>query len=104
MQKDKESEKIYNVNEVDVKAVIKEYDFFIRLHGSCGGSGKLVLKVTLHKSGKVTNVEILKPSSCNTFNKKHIKAARKIKFESAVKNGEKVSQYLAFAFAYTLPE
>ncbi len=54
-------------------------------------SGRITLRVTFDKSAKVTNVEIIKPSDCTGFDDNAIEAARGIKFNPAIKNGESVT-------------
>ena len=51
----------------------------------------VVLKVTFHSSGKITDVVIFQDSGCQYFNDEAIKAAKKIKFKAAVKNGEPIT-------------
>lgn len=58
----------------------------------CGRSEGLVrLKATFDKSGKITEVLITKTSGCDAFDKNAIRAARGIKFDPAIKNGEQVT-------------
>ncbi|HEX8248890.1 MAG TPA: energy transducer TonB [Pyrinomonadaceae bacterium] len=63
-----------------------------RTDGRCStASGTIRLRVTFDKSAKVTNVEIVSPSSCSYFDEQAVKAAKKIKFKPAIKNGEAVT-------------
>lgn len=50
-------------------------------------SGVVRFRVTFHETGKVTDVETVKPSSCSHFDKAAAKAASKIQFEPAMKDG-----------------
>lgn len=61
--------------------------------GECSGKSQGVtrVKVTFHKSGKVTEAETAVPSGCANFDREAIKAASRIKFEPAIKNGEPVT-------------
>ncbi|MDQ3180211.1 MAG: energy transducer TonB [Acidobacteriota bacterium] len=60
--------------------------------GNCEqSSGRIALRVTFDKSAKVTNVEIVKQSGCASFDSNAIRAARGIKFNPVIKNGEPVT-------------
>lgn len=63
------------------------------LSGDCGrsGSGTVELRVTFDKSEKVTNVEKLELSGCLAFDRNAIKAAKGIKFQTEIKNGEAIT-------------
>lgn len=65
-------------------------------------TGTTRLKVTFDKSEKVTNVEIISPSGCESFDKKAVQAAKKIKFKSAIKNGEPVTVTKLVEYVFTL--
>jgi TonB family protein len=54
-------------------------------------SGRVRLRVTFDKSAKVTDVEIVKPSGCDIFDESSVKAAKKIKFEPQLNDGEAVT-------------
>lgn len=54
-------------------------------------SGTTVLKITFDKSAEVTNVEIIKSSNCESFDRATIKAAKATKFEPALKNNKPVT-------------
>lgn len=58
----------------------------------CNQSSTVVrLKVTFDKSEVITNVELVSSSGCETLDNKSIEAAKKIKFRSAIKDGEPVT-------------
>jgi TonB family protein len=59
------------------------------------------LKVTFDKSGKVTNVDVARPSGCSAFDRNAVKAAKKIKFEPAIKNGEAITMVKQVEYVYT---
>lgn len=61
------------------------------LKGSRNTQLVTVLTVTFHSSGKVTNAEISQDSGCEYLDKESIRAAAKIKFKPAVKNGELIT-------------
>jgi TonB family protein len=77
----------------NVKAVkdsplkIKKKPFASRMEECGDGRGTTTLKVTFDKSAKVTNVEMISSSGCAAFDRSAIKAAGKIKFKPAIKNG-----------------
>lgn len=52
------------------------------------GEGTVRLRVTFHESRKVTDVSVVRESSCSYFDQDAIKAAKRIKFEPALKNGQ----------------
>ncbi len=49
------------------------------------------LRVAFPASGKITDVEIVKSSGCNYFDKEAIRVAKKIKFKPEIKGGESVT-------------
>jgi TonB family protein len=60
--------------------------------GNCPqNTGVVRVRATFHSSGKVTDAEMVAPSKCEYFNDQALKAARKIKFEPQIKNGEVVT-------------
>jgi len=56
-----------------------------------GASGVVKLRITFDKSEKVTDVEIVASSGCKNFDEMAVKAAKKIKFKPAMRNGKPVS-------------
>lgn len=64
-----------------------------RLNGDCGrsGSGRMRVRVTFAKDGKVSNVEVVETSPCKTFDERAVKSAYRIKFDPAIKNGEAIT-------------
>ena len=69
--------------------------------GYCS-QGEVVARVraTFDKSGKVTAAEITKPSGCREFDERALKAARKIKFEPAIKDGQPVTVSKLVEYVY----
>jgi TonB family protein len=65
----------------------------------CPDGVVLFLKAVLHKSGKVTDIQVVKPINCS-FQEKAIKSVRKIKFTPAIKDGVAVSQYQVLQFNF----
>jgi TonB family protein len=103
-QKDEPAkDRVYSAKEVDVRAKIKpqpndvpqpgrdceEFDYRLRA----------VLRVVLHKSGIVSEVNLVKGSGCS-FDQEAIRVARRIKFEPAKKDGQPVSQYLQVEYEF----
>ncbi len=87
-----QSEKIYLPNEVDVKLKIKEKKkakYTENARRNCI-NGKVLLKVVFMSSGKVGDIEVVKGLP-EGLSESAIEAARKIKFEPAKKDGQKVS-------------
>lgn len=64
--------------------------------------GRVAMTVTFHESGKVTEVEITSPSGCGAWDAAAFAAARKIKFEPAVKNGSKITVTKRVEYTFTL--
>lgn len=65
-------------------------------------SGVTRLRVTFDKSAKVTNVEIASSSGCESFDRKAIEAAKKIKFKPAIKDGEPITVVRQIEYAFTI--
>jgi len=71
--------------------------------GACSESSGLVsLRVTFDKSAKITDVEMISSSGCDKFDKDAVTAAKGIKFNPAVKNGEPVTvvKIVQYTFRY----
>jgi TonB family protein len=63
-----------------------------RLGGGCSqNSGIVTVVVTFDKSAKITKAEISRSSGCDSFDRRAIQAAMKIKFEPELKDGEPVT-------------
>ncbi|MBA2494271.1 MAG: energy transducer TonB [Acidobacteria bacterium] len=60
--------------------------------GNCEqSSGLATLGVTFDRSAKITNVVVVTSSGCDSFDGKAVKAAKGIKFNPAIKNGEPIT-------------
>ena len=94
-----EEDKVYSQSQVTKKAVILSKPA-PKTSSDCPDKGLTRVRVVLHKSGKVTDVELIRGVSCG-FDENSIKAARKIKFTPAVKDGVPVSQYVIIEYYYT---
>lgn len=69
--------------------------------GNCPqSSGFTSLKVKFDKSGKVTDAEIIKSSNCRDFDENAIDAAKRIKFETAMKDGEPITVFKVVEYAF----
>lgn len=98
-------EVIYQPEEVDEKAIVNRKTIAHINGRDCRESKvKVLLRLILHQSGKVTDVEVLESSSCKSFQRDAISEARKIKFKPAKKNGIAVSQYQKIGFEFTLTD
>ena len=71
-------------------------------YGNGPTSGTSIFSVVFERSGIVTEVTMLTGSGCNSFDRSAEKAARKIKFEPAVKNGAPVTIKKKVEYSYTI--
>ena len=95
-----EEDHVYMAKDVDVKAKITNRTENIPEVGrDCPRQGLVTLKVTLHKSGEVTEVKIMKGMGCS-YDEATVAAARKFKFTPAVKDDRPVSQYQIVEYVY----
>lgn len=86
-----DGETYYKTTEVDKKVIIKSKPRS-QINRTCvDESGRVALRVYFHKSGQISSAKVVTPSSCSYFDEDSIKAAKKIKFEPAIKNGQPVS-------------
>jgi TonB family protein len=70
--------------------------------GTCSqSSGRISVRATFDKSAKVTNVEIVSSSGCDRFDRNATSAAKRIKFEPAIKNGEPVTVVKLVEYTFT---
>ncbi len=87
------NERVYTADEVDVKAKVKnKLEHLPERKNDCPDPVETTLRVVLHKSGKVTEVVVIKRAGCS-YDQEAIKAARWLKFIPAMKYGVPVSQY-----------
>ncbi len=71
--------------------------------GNCEqSSGRITLKVTFDKSAKVTDVKIVTPSGCASFDNNSVNAAKGIKFNPAIKEGEPITVVKQVEYAFTI--
>lgn len=64
-----------------------------------GINGKVVLRAVLAADGKVKHILVIRPLS-HGLTEQAIKAARRIKFDPAVKDGRPVSQFIQFEYDF----
>ena len=95
-----DDEKVYKQSEVDQKAKITKRSHPSTDRMCSNDSGLVRVLVVLHKSGKVSDVKSLKSSECQRFNENSLDSAKKIKFNSAVKDGQPVSVSVMVEFTY----
>ena len=65
--------------------------------------GYAAVNVTFDKSAKVTNAEIASSTGCQRFDKFAVSAAKSIKFEPAMKDGEPITTIKKIEYTYVLP-
>ena len=95
---------IYSAKEVDVTAkVTRPLEDPPKPGTDCPGRMKLLVTVrsVLRRSGDVTEVELVRESGCNSYDKDAVRAVRKMKFSPALKDHRPVSQSQVFEFLYT---
>ena len=66
------------------------------------GSGRVILKITFDKSAKVTKVVPVRRSGCQRFDESAVDAAKKIRFEPAIKNGEPVTVVKTVEYSFSI--
>lgn len=96
-------EKVYPPREVTVKAKIKSrpYPHYTEEARQHGIYGTVVLQMVLRASGDVTDIMVVKGLPYG-LSEEGIKAAQGIKFEPALKDDHKVSQYLRVEYEFHL--
>jgi len=96
-------DRVYRPDEVDEKAVIdrKSLDYPSSM-GCKGATGRALVLTVLRKTGQVTDAVLRIESGCEDFDRRAVKAALKVKFKPAMKDGQPVSQRMAFEFNFTV--
>ena len=102
-QAEQKEEKIYTAKEVTRRAVIKskpapEYTDEARANGF---EGEITVRMVLASSGKGTHVSPMNELPYG-LTEEAIKAARRIKFEPALKDGKPVSIYAVINYRFSL--
>jgi len=99
----KKKEETHTAKQVTRRAVIKEkpapeYTEEARANKV---EGEIVVRMVLASSGKVTNITPMNELPFG-LTEEAIKAARKIKFEPALKDGKPVSMYVTIKYVFSL--
>jgi TonB family protein len=95
-----DEDKVYSSRQVDVKAKITSGKDERPSHRrGCPDNGRVTIKAVLHKSGKVTNVSIVKGLNCS-YDKDAMEIVRRYKFTPAMKDGQPVSQGILVDFEF----
>lgn len=94
-----EEDIVYAGKDVDAKAVITSKPRPLNGRG-CPPKVSATLRLVLHKSGKVTGIQVVKLANCR-LDRSSMEEARGLKFEPARKGGVPVSQYITVQFNYT---
>lgn len=90
-----------NAKSVDTPVKIIKKPFAHIGGTNCAESqGLISIRATFDKSAKVTETEIIKSSGCADFDGNAVKAARKITFTPATKNGEPVTIKKLLQYSY----
>jgi TonB family protein len=93
-KKKSDEDRIYKSWEVDKKARILNRDEYLPTYQrGCRGRVWATVRVLLHWTGKITEATLIKGTGCD-YDREAIRAARKLKFEPAMKDGRPVSQYV----------
>ena len=93
-----DDEKVYTAKEVDVKAKLKNnLEHLPQRKKDCPETVHAKVRAVLHKSGKVTEVNVTESSGCS-YDAEVIKTVRQLKFTPALKDGHSVSQYLELEY------
>jgi TonB family protein len=103
-KEERTDDRIYSAREVDVKAkVIRLFDDPPTPGSDCRGRLRLlvIVRAVLRKSGKVTEVELVKGSGCSRYDSDAIRAVQNVKFDPALKDNRPVSQYQRFEYLHT---
>jgi TonB family protein len=104
-RKQDEAEEVFRVSEVSQRAEFKSRPepLYTPEARDAGIEGVIRLRMVLSDSGKVTNIAVMRGLP-GGLNEQAIKAARKIKFKPAIKDGKKVSQYVTIDYNFTIYE
>ncbi len=97
------SSPVYKAKEVDTKAVIlvKPEATFTQAARKREVSGAVVLKAVLSSTGEIDDIKVVKGLS-DGLTDSAIQSAKLIKFQPAVKDGRKVSQYATIEYVFIL--
>lgn len=96
-------ERIYRPKEVESKAIVikKPAAVFVQEARKRAIEGTVVLRAIFNATGKVTDITVISGLSYG-LTESAIKAARKIKFQPAMKNGKAVPMWVQLEYQFTL--
>jgi len=105
LEPDDVGETVISAKEADVRATIttKPKPSYTRDARRNGVQGFVVLKVLLSARGKIARVRVVKPLPAG-LTENALRAACKIEFKPAIKNGQAVSQWLTVEYVFRLAE
>jgi TonB family protein len=93
-----DADPVYTADQVDVRAKLKnKLEHLPNRLDDCPSPVGVSLQLVLRKSGKVTDVTVVKSSGCS-YDREAIKAVKKLKFDAAIKSGQPVSQLLKIEY------
>ncbi len=93
-EEERTEDPIYSAREVDVRAKVR-LDESPSPGPECLGRRKhlVMVRAVLSKSGKVTEVELVKGSGCSTYDREAIRVVQNLKFKPAMKNNRPVFNF-----------
>lgn len=86
-----DGETYYKTREVDKTVIIKSKPRAETNQTCTENSLRISIRVYFHRSGQISLVKLITPSSCEYFNENSVDVAYRIKFLPAIKNGQAVS-------------
>ena len=94
------------VNEVPVEAIVQKlhkpfYPRYSRIHGE---EGRVVIRVTVSRDGKLESYKVIKSTGYPRLDKSAIKAIKKSRFAPALQGGRRVSSEKSIAFIFRLDD
>ena len=98
-----EEDRVYKASEVDEKAYIKSKPGVAGTpedYRCLNSEGTVRLRGVMRKSGRVTDVTLVRTSGCPGFDEGAMQALRKVVFRPAKKDGRPVSQLANFEYSY----
>lgn len=110
---DKAGDTVYKADEVDVKAARKgESGVVVKRNdqapapftGKCPAEGTVTLRIVVLKTGKVGEASVVTSSECESFDRRSIERARRLRFTPALKDGRPVSQESEITLSYYYPK
>jgi TonB family protein len=98
-------EKIFSAKTVDTRAVItdKPRPSYTKAASRAGVQGYVILKIMLSSKGEIGRVRVIRRLPFG-LTENAIRAACKIKFKPAVKDGQQVSQWLDVDYTFRLAD